>query len=107
VPKYNGLRGGTQLSRIGDEAWLGIGHQMKFVGGKKYYWHVFYLVDSRGSMTAASEPMKLVPNGIEFAAGLAIDGDRVIISFGVDDMKCYLGETALSAVLQVLKPIEQ
>jgi hypothetical protein len=107
VPKYNGLRGGTQLSRIGDEAWLGIGHQMKFVGGKKYYWHVFYLVDSRGNMTAASEPIKLAPNGIEFAAGLAIDGDRTVISFGVDDMKCYLGETALSAVRQVLKPIEQ
>lgn len=107
VPKYDGLRGGTQLSRVGAEAWLGVGHQMKFVSGKKYYWHVFYLVDARGNMTAASEPMKLAPNGIEFAAGLAIDGDRAVISFGVDDMKCHLGETSLAAVLKVLRPIER
>jgi len=76
---------------------------MKFVGGKKYYWHVFYLVDARGKMTAASEPLKLVPNGIEFAAGMAIDGDRVVISFGVDDMECRLGETSLSALRGILK----
>lgn len=107
APKYEGLRGGTQLSRVGNDAWLGVGHQMKFVNSKKYYWHVFYLVDSRGNMKATSEPMKLAPNGIEFAAGLAIDGDRTVISFGVDDMKCRLGETSLSAVMGVLQPIGQ
>ncbi len=105
VPKYEGLRGGTQLSRVGDDAWLGIAHQMKFVSGKKYYWHVLYLVDSRGIMKAGSEPLKLAPNGIEFAAGLAINGDRAVISFGVDDMKCHLGETSLAAMLEVLKPV--
>lgn len=106
-PKYDGLRGGTQLSQVGDDAWLGIGHAMQFVSGKKYYWHTWYLVDSRGKMRAASEPMKLAANGIEFAAGLAIDGDRVVVSFGVDDMECRLGETKLSAVLEMLKPIGQ
>ena len=105
VPKYAGLRGGSQLVRVGDDAWLGIGHAMMFVNHKKYYWHVFYLVDSRGKMTAASESIKLAPNGIEFAAGMAIDGDRVVISFGVDDMECKLGETSLAAVLEQLKPI--
>lgn len=103
LPRYEGLRGGTQLVRIDDNSWLGVGHEMKFVGGKKYYWHVFYLVDARGKMTAASEPLKLVPNGIEFAAGMAIDGDRVVISFGVDDMECRLGETSLSALRGILK----
>src|SRR4029077_19065393 len=58
LPRYEGLRGGTQLVRVDDEAWLGIGHEMKFVNGKKYYWHVFYLVDSQGLMRAVSEPMK-------------------------------------------------
>lgn len=105
LPKYEGLRGGTQLCCVGEDTWLGIGHEMKFVNGKKYYWHVFYLVNSLGALTAVSEPMKLAPNGIEFAAGLAIDGERVVISFGVDDMESKLGETALSAVLGVLKPL--
>jgi len=104
MPTYAGLRGGSQLVRVTDDAWLGIGHEMKFVSGRKHYWHTWYLVDERGKMTAVSEPMKLARNGIEFAAGLAVDGDRVVISFGVDDMDCRLGETSLSAVMNVLQP---
>lgn len=107
LPKYEGLRGGTQLVRIDGTGWLGLGHEMKFVGGKKYYWHVFYLVDARGTMTAASEPLKLAPNGIEFAAGMAVEGDRVVVSFGVDDMECRIGETRLSAVLEALHKIDR
>jgi len=105
LPTYQGLRGGTQLIRVGDDAWLGIGHEMKWVNSKKFYFHTWYAVDSRGKMTAASEPMKLAPNGIEFAAGMAIDGDRVVVSFGVDDMECKIGETSLSAVMETLRPI--
>jgi len=106
LPRYEGLRGGTQLIRVDAESWLGIGHEMKFVNGKKYYWHVFYLVNSQGVMKAVSEPMKLAPNGIEFAAGMAVDGDRVVVSFGVDDMASRLGETRLSAVMERLQTID-
>ena len=104
LPKYEGLRGGSQLQRVSDDAWLGVAHSMKYVSGLKYYWHVFYLVDSCGKMKATSEPCKLASEGIEFAAGLAIDGDRVVVSFGVDDMHCRLGETKLDAVMGLLKP---
>lgn len=106
MPKYDGLRGGTQLVRISADRWLGIGHEMKWLDNKKYYWHTWYVVDGRGKMTSVSEPMKLASNGIEFAAGLAIEGDRVVVSFGVDDMECKVGETRLSAVAQLLRPVE-
>lgn len=92
--------------RVAEDAWLGVGHSMRFVGGKKFYWHVFFLTDSRGRMTSASEPCKLAPEGIEFAAGMAIDGDRVVVSFGVDDMYSRLGETRLSAVLKILRSVD-
>jgi len=105
MPTYEGLRGGTQLVRVADGEWLGIGHEMKWTNNKKFYWHVFYTVDDRGKMMGASEPMKFSPKGIEFAAGMAIDGDRVVISFGVDDMECKLAETSLSAVMDILRPI--
>ena len=105
VRRCDGLRGGTQLVRIDNDSWLAVGHGMKFVDKLKYYWHVFYLVDAHGKLTAASPPMKLVSNGIEFAAGMAIDGERVVISFGVDDMECRIGETKLSAVIETLRPI--
>lgn len=97
------LRGGTQLVRVGTDGWLGIGHKMKFVNGKKLYWHVWYLVDPHGKMISASPPMKLAPNDIEFAAGLGVEGDRVVVSFGVDDMECKIGETRLGAVLKTLQ----
>jgi hypothetical protein len=107
LPGYEGLRGGSQLVRVAAEAWLGLGHEMKFVSGRKHYWHTWYLVDSRGKLTAVSEPMKLASEGIEFAAGIAIDGDRVVVSFGVDDMTCRLGETSLAAVLEKLLPFKR
>jgi len=99
------LRGGTQLVRIGDDAWLGIGHSMRLIDKLKFYWHVWYAVDSRGTLKSVSPPMKLAPhNGIEFAAGMGIDGDRVVVSFGVDDGECRLGETKLSSVLEIMRP---
>lgn len=103
---FGALRGGTQLCRIADDAWLGVGHEMLLVNKRKYYWHVWYLVNARGKMKAASPPMKFAQNGIEFAAGLALDGDRVVVSFGVDDMECRIGETRLSDVLAMLRPLE-
>ena len=106
-PSYDGLRGGTQLVNVGDDAWLGIGHAMKFVDDKKMYRHVWYLVDARGKLKAASPPMKLAPESIEFAAGMAIDGERVVVSFGVDDMWARIGETRLSAVIEMLRPVER
>ena len=49
--------------------------------------------------------MKLAPNTIEFAAGLAIDGESAVVSFGVDDMEAKLGETKLSVVMEMLRPL--
>jgi hypothetical protein len=102
-----GLRGGTQLVRVSDDTWLGLGHEMSLVRNRKFYWHVWYLVNAKGKLIAASERMKLVTNGIEFAAGLALDGDRVVVSYGVDDMEARLGETSLAAVMALLRPISE
>jgi hypothetical protein len=106
-PRYAGLRGGTQLIHVGAGKWLGIGHEMNYLSGRKNYWHTFFLTNSHGEVTSVSDPMKIAKNGIEFAAGMAIDGDRVVVSFGVDDMECKLGETQLGAVLSILKPVEE
>jgi hypothetical protein len=106
APRYAGLRGGTQLVHVGDGSWLGVGHEMSWVKSRKFYFHTFFLCNSHGKMTATSPPFKMATEGIEFAAGMAIDGDRVVISFGVDDMHCRLGVTSLSAILAILRPVE-
>lgn len=108
-PRYNGLRGGSQLVHVGDGVWLGIGHEMHARGGatrdRKYYWHLWYTVNGDGQLQSMSKPMKVAPEGIEFVAGLAIDGDRVVVSYGVDDMYCRIGETSLDAVMDQLAPV--
>lgn len=111
--RYSGLRGGTQLAYIGAidgaadgaDLWLGVGHEMVIRSGKKFYWHRFYAVDSGGTMVMRSGPIKLAPEGIEFAAGMAIAGDRVVISFGVDDALCRLGETSLEDIIWCLEQV--
>jgi hypothetical protein len=102
-PRYEGLRGGSQLVQVEADSWLGIAHEMRFHQGLKFYWHTWYLTDARGRLKATSEAMKLAPNGIEFAAGLVVDGDRVVVSYGVDDMEAKIGETSLTAVMGLLQ----
>lgn len=106
ISSYEGLRGGTQLVRVADDTWVGIGHAMQFIRKRKIYWHCWYASDSRGKMKSIGPPMKLATNGIEFAAGLVITGDRVVVSFGVDDMEAKIAETKLSAVMGMLRPVE-
>lgn len=101
-PRYAGLRGGTQLIRVATDQWLGIGHEMRYERSKKLYWHNFYLVDSRGKMLAVGPSVKLATSGVEFAAGMGIDGDRVAVSYGVDDYESKIGVTSLSAVMDML-----
>jgi hypothetical protein len=103
--EYKGLRGGTQLLPIGDDRWLGLAHAMRYSDSrkKKYYWHQFYVVDDAGMLVCKSKLLKLAPEyGIEFASGLALDGDRAVISYGTDDMNCWIGETSLAAILELL-----
>lgn len=106
--EYKGLRGGTQLVSIGDDRWLGIAHAMTYsdTRKKKYYWHHFYAVDDAGTLIAKSRAIKLALDGIEFAAGLAVDGDHVVISYGTDDMNCFIAETSLAAILELLPGLE-
>ncbi len=115
-PKYakarigsDDLRGGTQLVRVGADAWLGLAHEMTLTQPerRKLYWHTFYSCDSAGRLLSRSEPFKLSPDhGIEFAAGLAL-GDRglVAISYGTDDSESWVARTELSAVLDLLRPV--
>lgn len=98
-----GLRGGTQLVKVGSQ-WLGMAHDMRLHAQRKNYWHRWYTVNDAGQKLSESEDFKITDLGIEFAAGLAIDGNRVVVSYGTEDRDSWIGETTLSAVMEVLKP---
>ena len=105
------LRGGSQLIRIGADRWLGIGHEMKLrqPHRRKHYWHTLYTCDDHGKIRERSEPFKLSrDHGIEFAAGIAMDGrGGIAISFGTDDHDSWIGVTDLDSVLRALGPIDR
>lgn len=105
----DGLRGGSQLTRIGADRWIGVAHEMTLAhqGGGKLYWHTVYACDDRGALVARSRPVKLsARHDIEFAAGLAVDdGGRAVISFGVDDNRAILGVTTLAGLVGMLEPV--
>ena len=73
MPRYEGLRGGTQLVRVGDDSWLGIGHEMQLrLRTQAILAYLFYRLIIRGKMLSASDPMNL-PRGNRVCGG---DGDR-------------------------------
>jgi len=108
VDRHDELRGGSQLVALPDGRWLGVAHEMTFsrIGQSKFYWHTFYTVDNAGCLLERSPALRLSgDHGIEFAAGLAIDGaGRLAVSYGTDDHEAWIATTTLDAVLQILRP---
>jgi len=106
------LRGGTQLipaPEAGPDRWLGLVHGCR-VSTRKDYWHHAVLVGPAGDLLAISPAMKLSSDhGIEFAAGLARDpsgdGDRLVVTYGIEDDYACLAVTSARRLLATLEPI--
>lgn len=97
---HGGLRGSSQLIGV-DGRWLGVGHEMDVAlhkaTGRKVYRHRFYNTDG-----ARGPWFNFGHAGIEFCAGLAWDGERLVLSFGVDDCEAWIGITDMDAVIRSL-----
>ena len=98
-----GFRGGGQVVRWG-QGWLGIVHEVAHMPtGHRVYEHRFVSWDDSFRLAAISEPFAFRElRAIEFAAGLALLGDRVVVSFGVRDAEAWLVEIPSDAVASLL-----
>ena len=98
------FRGGSQLVQI-DTGYLTVVHaSADFDDGSRVYVHRFVSLDQEFRITGVSPQFVFQQQGIEFAAGLAIDGESVIISFGAADMESWLVRVPLTAVHRLLAP---
>ena len=99
------LRGGSQLIRLEHDAYgpgrLCVTHEVPS-GGRRSYLHRFVLTTLGGTVVARTEPFYFAKHGIEFCAGLAYDGTRLVVSFGSDDATVNLGIFSPERVLQLL-----
>ncbi len=104
------FRGGSQIVPIGYGKWLGLVHEVAHdLDGRRIYEHRMVRFDESAGwrIDAVSMPFAFrEPRAIEFAAGLAVNGDRLVASFGVRDAEAWLCEMRLSEVSDLLEPLE-
>jgi len=98
-----GFRGGSQLVPF-QGGYLCLIHEVAHLPARVYE-HRFAWFDAALTLTSISEPFSFrETQAIEFAAGLAIDGDRVVASFGVRDAEAWLVELSGGDVWRLLSP---
>lgn len=111
-PAATHFRGGTQGIAFNDGI-LFLIHEVTFVGTQRVYSHRFIHLTSsttasggrRWDITSMSAPFHFLELGIEFAAGLAIDGDDLVASFGVRDAEAWLVRMPAVEVAALLVPL--
>lgn len=103
-PVARAFRGGTQVVPIGGGDWLAAIHEVAEVAGKRVYEHRFVMFDeAEWSIRAVSQPFAFrETQAIEFAAGLAVDDGRVLVTFGVRDAEAWMADLALCDVLGLM-----
>lgn len=113
------VRGGSQLQELDDGRYLAIVHEadVKKVRVKiprmfvtrdvsiRTYVHRFATYDQNGKLLGLGPRFKLSDARIEFAAGMVIVADYVIISYGYKDVASYLGKLNLQTVLDGIEEV--
>jgi tetratricopeptide (TPR) repeat protein len=97
------LRGGSQAVRIGDGCWIYVVHDVAFPGSGRIYLHRFVLLNARLELISMSDPFYFERLGIEFCAGLALVGERLVASYAINDGEARLGTFTLASVLKSLR----
>jgi predicted GH43/DUF377 family glycosyl hydrolase len=100
------FRGGSQAVPVGDGRWLAIVHEVAEGGDWRVYEHRFVLFNERDhwAIEKVSPPFAFrETRAIEFAAGLALRGMRLVASFGVRDAEAWMVQMALPDVMAIME----
>jgi hypothetical protein len=105
-------RGGTQVvlreerERGWDRFWCLVHETVTFDNPyHKVYTHRVVEISDDHEITAISSPFCFRGMGIEFAAGLVIREDEVVISYGVNDERAYLLRLPLAEMDAMMHPV--
>lgn len=97
------LRGGSQLIPHAG-GWLCLTHEVTW-RPERVYLHRFLAFDADFKIIALSDPFYFERVGIEFCAGLARDGEKLVASYGVNDASAHLAFFDPSKVESALKAL--
>ena len=102
-PVARGFRGGSQLVPIAGKGWLAVIHEVAAFGNHRAYEHRFVAFDRDLCISAVSPAFAFRESRtVEFAAGMVLLGDDLVISFGVKDAEAYLCRVPVTEVLSWL-----
>jgi hypothetical protein len=99
------FRGGSQVVKIHDECYLCITHEVCiFHNGTRNYIHRFVILDSSFAIIDYSLPFFLSNTcTIEFVAGLCINKEDALISYGHMDKEAFILKMPLKNVISMIK----
>lgn len=82
------LRGGAVTEF--DRGYLAVTHEVVDEVDGRIYLHRFVRLNAKLVVTAVSPAFIFAHYGIEFAAGLIVDGGKVVVSFGIEDKEAWI-----------------
>lgn len=99
------LRGGSQGVPV-EQGTLFVVHEVAAARAGRRYTHRFVLLNGAHRLVAMSPPFTFAQEGVEFCAGLARHGSRLVLSFGVGDAAAGLAVIDTDDVLGLLRPLD-
>lgn len=114
VPAAGGLRGNTNLWLLEDGTYLAVVHNLfdrytkseeKLYTQNRAYIHRFATYSQTGELVGLSPEFVFKSLGVEFAAGLVVKDEQLIVSWGERDATSYLASISLQLVLESIKPV--
>ena len=98
------ISGGSQVIKVADGTAMAIVHEARTIPGRvnRYYQHRFVLFQPDGAVIGLSLPFYFHERQIEFCAGLALFGDKLMVSYGVRDEEAWIATMDLSQVMEFI-----
>jgi tetratricopeptide (TPR) repeat protein len=109
LSRWRNSAGPVALSTRAGAGRLWITHEAVGMSGRRRrYLHRFAWEDAAGKPVLGSRAFTFRGPGIEFAAGMCLDGDgrSLLVSYGVEDREAWVARLPLEAVRAALRPLE-
>ena len=95
------LRGGAAIPF--EDGYLCVAHEVIESDDGRIYLHRFVSLSVQFLVTAVSPAWFFTHYGIEFCAGLALVGDELVLSYGIDDREAWIARVSVDQVKAMLK----
>jgi glycosyltransferase involved in cell wall biosynthesis len=96
------LRGSSQAVAV-DGGWLYLTHDVTRFGDKRVYLHRFVLLRDDFTFAGATEAFYFLDRQTEFAPGLALLGDQLLVTFGTNDRDPWIASVPKANVLAAVR----